>query len=78
MPEAAHITPLHVREARKLLRWSRERLAVRMGISCTTLARFENEGWFLKAFDAFKAREVLEAAGIEFSDANDGLDVRLR
>ncbi len=77
MMEAA-LTPAQLRAARELLKWSRERLAVRMGISCTTLARFENEGWFLKASNASKAREVLEAAGIEFTNANDGREVRLR
>jgi transcriptional regulator with XRE-family HTH domain len=73
------LTPAQLRAARELLKWSRERLAVRMGISCTTLARFENEGWYLKAFDASKAREAIEAAGIEFvAESGDKTGIRLR
>jgi hypothetical protein len=50
-----------------------------MGISCTTVARFENEGWAARAFDARKARELLAAAGVEFIAANGSeASVRIR
>jgi transcriptional regulator with XRE-family HTH domain len=73
------ITPLQVREARRLLRWPRERLAVRMGINHQTIARFENEGRYSWAFDPRKAREFLESAGVEFvEESGGGAGVRLR
>jgi transcriptional regulator with XRE-family HTH domain len=72
------LTPLQLRAARELLHWSRDRLAARMGIGFTTIARFENEGLFSISFDPRKARETLEAAGVEFVDDNDcGAGVRL-
>jgi transcriptional regulator with XRE-family HTH domain len=66
------LTPLQLRAARNLLSWSRYRLAARMGISAEPIARFENEGWFSRAFDAQKARKILEAAGVEFFVVNGG------
>jgi len=50
-----------------------------MGIGFTKIARFENEGLFSISFDPQKARETLEAAGVEFVDENDdgGAGVRL-
>jgi hypothetical protein len=50
-----------------------------MGIGFATIARFENEGLFSISFDPRKARETLEAAGVEFVDENDdgGAGVRL-
>jgi hypothetical protein len=48
-----------------------------MGISSEPIARFENEGWISRSFDAQKAREVLEAAGIEFVVENAEAGVRL-
>jgi transcriptional regulator with XRE-family HTH domain len=73
------LTPLQLRAARKLLRWSRDRLAVRIGVSFMTVARFENEGWLSSVFDPQKAREVLEAVGVEFVSENGGeASVKLR
>jgi transcriptional regulator with XRE-family HTH domain len=73
------LSPLQLRAARELLDWSRDRLAARMGISNDPIARFENDGLASKAFDAWRAREVLEAAGVEFiPETADGADVRLR
>ena len=56
--------------ARRLLRWPRDRLAARMGITVRPIARFENEGVVVQAFDLSKARDVLEAAGIDFTDGD--------
>jgi transcriptional regulator with XRE-family HTH domain len=71
------LTPLQLRAARELLHWSRDRLAARMGISNDPIARFENDGLASKAFDARKARDVFEAAGVEFVDDNGEAGVRL-
>jgi hypothetical protein len=60
------LTPMQLRAARKLLRWTRVKLS-QLDISATTIARFEDSGLFFKAFDPRKAREVLEAAGVEFT-----------
>ena len=62
------LTPLQLREARELLHWSHERLAARMDASHHATARFEL-GLSTKGFDAANAREIPEAAGIEFDTA---------
>jgi transcriptional regulator with XRE-family HTH domain len=73
------LTPQQLIAARRLLRWSRERLAVRMGISFEPVGRFEREGWVSKVFDAQKARGILEAAGVIFTEENgERPGVRLR
>jgi transcriptional regulator with XRE-family HTH domain len=73
------LTPKQLLEARKLLRWSRDRLSVRLGISISPIASFENSGVISKTFDIRRTREVLEAAGVEFIGENGGeLGVRLR
>jgi transcriptional regulator with XRE-family HTH domain len=71
------LTPAQLLAARKLLGWSRDRLAGRMGISNDPIARFEREGRVSKAFDARKAREILEAAAVEF-ETGGGAAVSLR
>jgi transcriptional regulator with XRE-family HTH domain len=73
------LTPMQLREARTILGWSRLRLAVRMGISYTTISQFENHGLAFRAFDPRKAREILEAEGVEFVARKGGrANVRLR
>ena len=71
------LTPEQLLAARRLLRWPRDRLAARMGITVRPIARFENEGVVIQAFDLSKAREVLEAAGVEFTEG-DSPGVKLR
>jgi Helix-turn-helix len=66
------LRPLQLRQARELLGWPRERIAARMGISYGTIARFEDDGLFSRAFDPRKARVILEAAGIEFTEESGG------
>lgn len=56
------LTPGEMLISRRLLQWSRDRLAMRMGVSARAIGRFENEGLAVGDFDARRAREVLEAA----------------
>jgi transcriptional regulator with XRE-family HTH domain len=71
------ITPVQCREARKLLRWSRDRLAPRCGISAATLSAFESGTTDLRPEVRRVLRGVLAKAGIEF-DTADEPGVRLR
>jgi transcriptional regulator with XRE-family HTH domain len=64
-------------EARKLLKWSRDRLAPRCGFSAETLRRFERGSYSLTPDQLIGLQQALEAAGVEFT--NDGeLGVKLR
>ena len=63
------ITPAQIVAARRLLGWSRDRLALRIGVSNTTLERF-GKGRLPGAFCAQSARIVLEAASVEFTAEN--------
>ncbi len=73
------ITPLQVREARELLSWPRLMLAVRLGVSYTTVSEFENYGRAVRAFDTNRARKILEAEGVEFvARRGGGAGVRLK
>jgi transcriptional regulator with XRE-family HTH domain len=74
------LTPAQLLEARMLLKWSRDRLAAKIGVSHGVIARFERGGrGGMPVVDAKKAREVLEAAGVEFISDNGGEAwVRLR
>ncbi len=75
----AAITPLQAREARELLSWSRLRLAVRLGVSYTTVSEFEYHGRAVGAFDPNRARKILEAEGVEFvARRGGGAGVRLK
>lgn len=67
------ITPLQVVKARKLLNWSRNRLAGACGLTHSTIARFEETGRIAKAISlsdssdrAATIRMVLEEAGVSF------------
>jgi transcriptional regulator with XRE-family HTH domain len=66
------LTPAQLREARELLHWSREKLAMRLDVSFQTIGRFERGLRVSSAFDTRQARKILEAAGIEFFEDNDG------
>jgi transcriptional regulator with XRE-family HTH domain len=73
------LTPAQLLEARMLLKWSRDRLAAKMGVSHSVIARFESSSGVMRVFDAKKARAVFEAADVEFIAENDGgAGVRLR
>ncbi len=71
------ITPAQCKEARKLLKWSRDRLAPRCGISAATLGGFENGRTDLRPEAKRALRRILARAGIEFN-TGDEPGVRLR
>ena len=61
------ITPAQCRAARKTLKWSRDRLAPRAGISTVRLASFENETAVLTSEEMRRIVGALEEAGFEVS-----------
>jgi transcriptional regulator with XRE-family HTH domain len=78
---ARPLTSPQIRAARALIRWSALELAERSGVGVTTIRRAEltqSETKLTRVNDQ-AIRRVLEAAGIEFIDGNDGgTGVRLR
>jgi len=73
------MTPDQSMEARKLLKWSRDRLAPRCGMPAERLRQFEIGACLLTGIDDDALKSALEAAGVEFISGNgDGLGVRLR
>ena len=68
------ITPKQMRDARRLLGWSQDRLAGLLGVSDATISAFER-GARPSAFDVDQARRLFERSAVEFSD--DGETVRL-
>lgn len=73
------MTPAQVRMARAALNWSLNDLANAAGVHRNTISNFET-GKFAGSDQATAAiRAALEAAGVEFIDANGGgAGVRLR
>ncbi len=65
------ITPAQCLEARKLLGWSRDRLAPRCGMPAERLRLFEIGSRELSAKDRATLKRRLEAAGVEFTDGGD-------
>jgi transcriptional regulator with XRE-family HTH domain len=78
---ARPLTSPQIRAARALIRWSALELAERSGVGVTTIRRAElteSETKLTRVNDQ-AIRRVLEAAGVEFIDENDGgAGVRLR
>jgi len=73
------MTPAQSMEARKLLKWSRDRLAPRCGMPAERLRQFEIGACLLTGIDDDALKSALEAAGVEFISGNGGgLGVRLR
>ena len=73
------MTPDQSMEARKLLKWSRDRLAPRCGMPAERLRQFEIGACLLTGIDDDALKSALEAAGVEFISGNGGrLGVRLR
>ncbi len=70
------ITPAQCLEARKLLGWSRDRLAPRCGTSAFTLDRLENGEQTPPSEPLAAIQPTLEEARIEFTNGEP--DVRLR
>lgn len=71
------ITPAQCLEARKLLKWSRDRPAPRCGISAAALSAFEAGTTHLRPEVRRALRRVLSQAGIEFN-TGDEQGVKLR
>ena len=73
------VTPVQCFEARRLLQWSRDRLAPRCGISAATLGEFENGRTDLRPEAKRALTRVLARAGIEFNTgAEPGVRLRER
>jgi transcriptional regulator with XRE-family HTH domain len=60
------LSPAQVRAARAWLSWSQEELAVRSGVSHTSIARFESERSVPYADTLTSIRSAFEAAGVYF------------
>ena len=75
------LTSAQIRAARALIRWSAQELATKTEVGVTTIRRAEltaSETKLTRVNDQ-AIRRVLEAAGVEFIDANGGgPGVRLR
>jgi len=68
------LTSAQIRAARALIRWSAEDLAQSSSVGLTTIRRAELtiEETTLTAANNLAIRSALEAAGVEFIDANGG------
>ena len=68
------LTSAQIRAARALIRWSAEDLARSSSVGLTTIRRAELtiEATALTAANNLAIRGALEAAGVEFIDANGG------
>jgi transcriptional regulator with XRE-family HTH domain len=75
----SHMTllPVQCKMARAALGWGVRELAAAAKVSTDTVARFER-GDELKERTIEALQRVLEAAGIEFTDENGGVGLRLR
>jgi DNA-binding XRE family transcriptional regulator len=72
-------TPDGIKEARRLLNWSRPQLGTRVGLSTEAIVIFENGDSQLSFFEASVVAGTLESAGVEFIAENGGgAGVRLR
>ena len=75
------LTSAQIRAARSLIRWTAEDLARASSVSVASIRRAELKEveTSLTAANDLAIRKALEAAGVEFIDANgDGPGVRLR
>jgi transcriptional regulator with XRE-family HTH domain len=67
------ITAAQVRAAREMLGWSQLRLAAETGVSASTVAQFEDEGWRSPMLDLAVVRRMLHDAGVEFIPDDPGV-----
>ena len=65
------LTPAQLRAARSLLRWSRDTLAEKSGISAESVHGFETRGTDPKRSTMLKWRRALEQAGVEFLEPSE-------
>ena len=75
------LSPAQLRAARALLKWSRDTLAEKSGISAESVHGFETRGTDAKRSTMLAWKRALEAAGIEFLEPTEdgkGEGVRFR
>jgi ribosome-binding protein aMBF1 (putative translation factor) len=65
------ITPAQCLEARRLLGWTRERLATHCDLYHTSLLRLEMGTWFPKSEGLAAIQHALEDAGVEFTNGGE-------
>ncbi len=70
------MTPSQMHIARGLLAWSRDCLATAAGVSVSTVYGYETWGR-IDPKHAAAIRDVMEKAGIEFTDENTGVKLRV-
>jgi len=77
-PAPPPMTPEQLRDARRLLGWSTDRLAVQSNTTAGFIGVFEDTGrigkflWHPDGFDALGAiRAALEGAGVEFTNGGE-------
>jgi hypothetical protein len=68
------LTSAQIRAARALIRWSAQELATQASVGVTTIRRAEltASATALTRANDLAIRRTLEAAGVEFIDANEG------
>jgi len=75
----APLTPGQIKAARKLLGWSRTKLAARADASELAIRRYENGRGIAGRLKLMTVREMLESAGVIFVEENgEAPGVRLR
>ena len=69
-----YLTSAQIRAARALIRWSAQELANQSAVGVTTIRRAEltASATVLTRANDLAIRRTLEAAGVEFIDANEG------
>ncbi|TIQ37152.1 MAG: helix-turn-helix transcriptional regulator [Mesorhizobium sp.] len=67
MTKVEHLTPHQSREARRLLNWSRVRLAVKSSLGEGTIGDFENGRRIPRSWKLAAMRQALEGAGVVFA-----------
>jgi transcriptional regulator with XRE-family HTH domain len=72
------ITPTQARTARKLLKWSKIDVAVRLDVSKRAIAVFERQERLPWEVDLTKLKRILEAAGIEFTGGEPGVKLKAK
>jgi transcriptional regulator with XRE-family HTH domain len=72
------ITPTQARTARKLLKWSKIDVAVRLDVSKRAIAVFERQERLPSEVDLTKLKRIFEAAGIEFTSGEPGVKLKAK
>jgi hypothetical protein len=72
------ITAAQAKAARKLLKWSKIDVAVRLDIGVRSIAAFERQERLPWDVDLNKLQQIFEAAGVEFADGEDRVRVKAK